>query len=200
MTQATNDGGGKHINDEKVVRCPATYPDGRQCEKETLSRSLHLHVLRKDDEAHGPQGDIPPNLDLKNAEVVGTREVEVDYPEERNNEDVARQCPYCHQVFRGKQGLEIHFGQVVGRKNHPKDRDEFPDATECPIVRVDEKGNITDVVQEGAVMPSTRQRKEGQRKEDETVDDFIARLRASGRDDQADAVEEALREMGEDLP
>ena len=197
MSEATNDGGSSDNNGERVVRCPATYPDGTQCEKEVLSRGLHLHVLRKSDEAHGPQNDIPPELDLSEAEVVGSQTVEVDYPEEREKEDVARQCPYCRQVFRGKQGLEIHFGQVVGRKNHPKDRDEFPDATECPIVRVDDKGNITDVVQEGAVMPSTRQRKEQQRKEDETVEDFLSRLRASGRDDQANAVEEALEELGE---
>ncbi|UBF22220.1 hypothetical protein HRTV-2_gp72 [Halorubrum virus HRTV-2] len=199
MSQSKSEGERTHTNSERVVRCPATYPDGSQCEKEVLSRALHLHVLRKSDEAHGESGDIPPNLDVEHAEVVGEKEVEVDYPEEREQEEVARQCPYCQQVFRGKQGLEIHFGQVVGRMNHPKDRDEFPEATECPIVRVDDNKNVIDVVQEGAVMPSTRQRKEGQRREDETVDDFIARLRASGRDDQADAVEEALQEMGEKL-
>lgn len=168
-------------NDERTVRCPV-----EGCEKEVLSRGLHLHVLRKNDEGHGPQGDIPPDVNLEDAETVGSRSVSVDYPKNRKTEQVARQCPYCSQVFRGKQGLAIHFGQVVGRKNHPADEDEFPDPEECPAVHLDENQNIVEVVEEGSanIMPSTRQRREKKDSEEiiselrEKVDDeeFIRRV------------------------
>lgn len=175
-----------HRNDERTVRCPATYSDGTECGDEKLARGLHLHVLRKNDDAHGPQGEIPVELNLDEAETVGTKSVDLDYPDERASEDVARQCPYCGVPFRGKQGLAIHFGQVVGRKNHPKDREEFPDPTDCPVVHVDDKENIVEVVENDATMPSTSQRN------DESVTEFITRLRAQGHDGRADAVENAL--------
>lgn len=167
----------KHVNKEKVKECPA-------CGETFLSRSLHLHVLRKDDEAHGPQGDIPPTLDLENAPVVGTREVEMDYPETRETEKTRRQCPYCTQTFKGKQGLGIHFGQVVGRKNHPADREQFPDPGSCPVVHVDEDGNIIEVVEEGITMPSTQRRQDT-----DEVNSLIKDLREKGKTEEAEAMQ-----------
>lgn len=175
-----------HTNDEQEVHCPATYPDGSVCNETVLARGLHLHVLRKDDAAHGPQGERPGDITLERAEPAGTREVSLDYPTDRATENVARQCPYCGVPFRGKQGLAIHFGQVVGRKNHPADRDEFPDPTECPVVRLDDDENIVEVVDAGAQMPSARQRTPTD------LDAFLAQLRAEGRADEAEAVEDAL--------
>ena len=183
-------------NEERTVLCPAVYPDGGICEHEVLARALHLHVRQKSDEAHGPHGEVPDALDLSEAPEAGTKSVTIDYPEEREKDATARQCPYCGNTFRGKQGVSIHFGQVVGRKNHPADRDEFPEPEETPIVRLDENENVVEVVDPGAMMPSTRDRLESQHNT-ETVQEFLARLRAMGRDEQANAVEDALEELGE---
>ncbi|WP_372611699.1 hypothetical protein [Halomonas sp.] len=101
---------------------------------------------------------MPDGLELDEAETAGTRRVSVNYPESRASEDVARQCPYCTQVFNGKEGVAIHFGQLVGRRNHPKDRDEFIDPVDCPIVHLDENENIIHVVEGDATMPSTKRR------------------------------------------
>ena len=183
MSQASTEGGQPH--EEVTVRCPV-----EGCESVHLRRSLHLHVNRKGGEGHGAPGEIPNHLDLKNAEVVGTKEVTVDYPDERKREKIERQCPFCGIPFRGKQGLEIHFGQVVGRKNHPDKREDFPDAEECPIVKVDQHKNIIEVIEEGEADPDLAP---GMGREtDETVIEFISRLRAKGETEKADAVEQAL--------
>ncbi|CQR49832.1 hypothetical protein [Haloferax massiliensis] len=138
MTPQTN----PHRNAEKVVKCPV---DG--CEAEKLSRGMHLHVLRSAGNGHGPQGEVPEHLDFENLEEVGTREVEVNYPEERKTESVARLCPYCGKPFKGKNGVLIHLGQVEGRKNHPANASEVHEPGDFPVVELDEVENVVAVVE-----------------------------------------------------
>jgi hypothetical protein len=128
-------------NNERTVRCPV---DG--CGKEVLARGLYLHVLRTSGNGHGPQNEIPDHVDLNNVEEIGTQEVEMNYPDERETEQVARLCPYCERPFTGKQGVLIHLGQVAGRKNHPEDAGERHSEEDFPEVEVDEYGNVTGVV------------------------------------------------------
>jgi len=181
-------------NQEVTVRCPAEYPDGTECGEEIVSRALHLHVLRKNDEAHGDQGDIPPDLDLHSAEQIGEQTVEVDYPDDREREESHRECPYCKRVFSGKQSLEIHFGHVVGRKNHPKDREEFPDAEDCPTVKLDERENVVDRTG-GVVTPSKERRRADQLHE--KLLDHADELRSEEREEEAEIIEKALEEVAE---
>ena len=170
-----------HSNGERTVKCPV-----EGCDHTGPSRGLHLHVLRKSGGGHGEQNDVPPDLNLANAETVGRQEITVDYPETRKTENVARQCPYCGQVYRGKQGLAIHFGQVVGRKNHPANRDEFPDASDCAIVHVDGDQNIIEVLEadESNVMPSTRLR----RQDSDRVEQLLSEIEDAADGETADKV------------
>ncbi|WP_275879491.1 hypothetical protein [Haloferax volcanii] len=114
---------------------------------------MHLHVLRSVGDGHGPQGEIPEHLNFENLEEVGTREVEVNYPEERKTESVARLCPYCGKPFKGKHGVLIHLGQIEGRKNHPANASEVHEPDDFPVVELDEAENVVAVV-EGR-MPSS---------------------------------------------
>ena len=180
----------KHRNKEKTVKCPV-----EGCEKEVLSRGLHLHVMRSSSGNHGTQGEIPKNINLEDAEVVGEREVEMEYPEERESEKVARLCPYCERPFRGKHGVMIHLGQVAGRKNHPEDAAKKHEADDFAIVHVDENENVVEVVEEATEMPSTKRRREsddGSEVNEETIKAHIEDLREQGLDEQADRAEKML--------
>jgi len=176
----------KHKNDEKTVECPA-------CGEEVLARGLHLHVMRSSGNGHGPHMEVPEDMDLKSAEEVGTREVEMDYPEERDSEDFARLCPYCERPYRGKHGVMIHLGQLAGRKDHPHNATEEHDPEDFPIVEVDEDENVVEVVEEPTALPATEERQEAERGVDqEQVRKHIQELRDQGLEEQAKQAEEML--------
>jgi hypothetical protein len=128
-------------NAERVVKCPV-----EGCDAEKLARGMHLHVLRSVGNGHGEQGEIPDEVSLDDLEEVGTQEVEVNYPAEREVESVARLCPYCGVPFRGKHGVFIHLGQVAGRKNHPANASEVHEPEDFPVVELDDNENIVSVV------------------------------------------------------
>jgi hypothetical protein len=134
-----------HKNDERTVRCPV-----EGCDATPLARGINLHVMKSSGDGHGPRGEVPEHLDFENLETVGTDVVEMDYPEERDTENVARLCPYCSRPWKGKNGVLIHLGQVAGRKNHPKNAAERHSEDDFPRVEVDEQGNITSVVDDAA--------------------------------------------------
>ena len=144
---------------------------------------------------HGPQGEVPDSISLENLETVGEREVEMDYPEERNNEKHARLCPYCSQTFAGVQGLMIHLGQTAGRKNHPANPKDRHEPSDFPRVEVDAEGNVqqvadrrtdsTDSREKGAV-PTSR------------VFSLIADLFAEGETKMAHRVRRDLIEVDTD--
>lgn len=182
----------KHKNDEKTVCCPI-----EGCDEEVLARGLHLHVMRSAGKGHGPHMESPEDIDLDEAEEIGTREVEMDYPEERDTEQVARLCPYCERPYRGKHGVMIHLGQVKGRKNHPEDATEQHEPDDFAIVHVDENENVVEVVEEATVMPSTERRQEREEAgmgglNSEKVKQYIEDLRGQGLDEEADRAEEML--------
>lgn len=175
-----------HSNEERTVQCPV-----EGCDYEGLARSLHLHVRQSSGDGHGPHSDIPDHIDLKNAETVGTQRVDMDYPESRNVEQVARQCPFCGMVFNGKHGVMIHIGQTEGKKNHPKDATEQVETDDLPVVEVDEDQNIINTVEGDAVMPSTERRRE-QEDEEARIKKYIKRLREEGKEEEADIAEQEL--------
>jgi len=127
-------------NDERTVRCPV-----EGCEATPLARGINLHIMRSSGDGHGPQGEVPDSLSLENLETVGKREVEMDYPDERDNEKHARLCPYCSQTFVGVQGLMIHLSQTAGRKNHPANPKSRHEPSDFPRVEVDAEGNVQQV-------------------------------------------------------
>jgi hypothetical protein len=191
MAKKTSTKTKKHKNNEKTVKCPA-----EGCEKEVLARGLHLHVRRSSGNGHGEQNEIPDDLDLDNAEEVGTREVEMNYPEERESEQVARLCPYCERPYRGKHGVMIHLGQVAGRKNHPEDAPERHEPDDFAIVHVDENENVVEVVEEPTSMPSTERRQEqeaeGGSLDADEVREYIDGLREQGLEEEAERAEQML--------
>lgn len=176
----------KHSNEERTVKCPV-----EECDYEGLSRSLHLHVRQSSGDGHGPHGDIPESIDFDNLETVGTQKVEMDYPESREVEQVARQCPFCELVFNGKHGVMIHLGQTAGKKNHPEDAAQQVGEDDLPVVEVDEDQNIVNVVEGDAKMPSTKRRQEKEA-EEERIKRYINRLRNEGKDEEADIAEQEL--------
>jgi len=193
-----SDGGQKkttHKNEERTVECPV-----EGCDAEPLARALHLHVMQSSNDGHGEQGEIPPEIDLDSAKTAGTREVEMDYPDERESEQVARLCPYCERPFRGKHGVMIHLGQTAGRKDHPEDATKRHDPEDFAIVHVDDNGNVTEVVEEGdqTAMPSTKRRREQSlgasvgSLDDQSVEDYIEDLRERGLDEEAERAEKML--------
>lgn len=183
----------KHKNDETTVRCPV-----EGCEKEVLSRGLHLHLSRSSDTDHGEQGMIPKGVSADDAKIVGTQEVEMNYPKERDAETVSRLCPYCERPFRGKHGVMIHLGQTAGRKNHPEDAAEQHEPDDFAIVHVDEKGNTVEVVEESTAMPSTERRREKESEDgsgsldENNIQDYIQGLYDQGLDEEAKKAEDML--------
>lgn len=177
----------QHVNEERTVVCPG-------CGDEKLARGVHLHIMRSNDEDHGPQGEIPDEFDLDNLDDAGTAEVSMDYPDRRDTEQVARLCPYCEKPFRGKHGVLIHLGQVRGRKDHPETYPDDLDPDEFTIVHLDEHENIVEVVDEGTVLPSTKRRREKEQQEElpEKVKEYIEELRAKGKEEEAELAKEKL--------
>lgn len=128
-------------NAERVVKCPV-----EGCDAEKLARGMHLHVLRSVGDGHGEQGEIPDGVSFDDLEEAGTQEVEVNYPAEREVENVARLCPYCGVPFKGKHGVLIHLGQVAGRKNHPPNASKVHEPEDFQVVELDDEENIVGVV------------------------------------------------------
>lgn len=176
----------KHSNDERTAKCPV---DG--CDYEGLARSMHLHVLQTSGDDHGPHRDIPDHLSFDDLETVGTQRVEMNYPESREVDRTARQCPVCKQVFNGKHAVMIHIGQMEGKENHPEDMGDEIDPEELPVVELDEDRNIVNVVEGEVEMPSTRRRKEKEEEEDR-IRNYIKKLREQGKDEEADIAEKEL--------
>lgn len=178
----------KSLNKERVVRCPV---DG--CDYEGVSRGMHLHVLQSAGNGHGPNRDIPEHLNFDELEVVGERDVEMDYPEEREVENTARLCPFCGHAFKGYQGVKIHLGQKQGKGVHPESAVEDTSVEDCPVAEVDEDMNVINVVEENSLMPSTKRRIEGADTIPiETVQEYIQELEDDGLAEQAERARSTL--------
>ena len=141
---------------------------------------------------------MPPGIDLESAETVGEKEVEMEYPDDRDSEKVARLCPYCERPFTGKHGVMIHLGQTAGRKNHPENPKEIHEPEDFAIVRVDEKENVIETVEEGTQLPTTERRQEREKREGgesaskEEIREHIEELREKGLKEEADKAERLL--------
>jgi hypothetical protein len=146
-----------------------------------------LHVRQSKGNGHGPQGEIPKNVDLDDLETVGEREVSVDYPESREKEQTGRVCPYCGGVFRGKQGVMIHLGQLAGRGDHPENPGENHDPENFVSVDVDENGEI--VGTSGTSNPSTTPEEPDFQMR---ILEYILDLHKRGNEAEAERAEEML--------
>ena len=178
----------KHTNSEKVVKCPV-----EGCDHEGLSRGIHLHVRQSSGNGHGEHGDTPENLDFDNLETVGEKSVEMDYPDERTEEESARLCPYCGNAFKGFRGIKIHLGQKHGKGVHPDDATDI-EKSDCPIARVDEDMNVIEIVEDKSIMPSTKKRIEAESDSVslEAVHQFIEDIRNEGHEQVAEKAESQL--------
>jgi len=181
---ASRKGSRPHVNEERTVRCP-------YCGDEVLARGLYLHVLRSSGNGHGESNDVPDSFDPDKAETVGTKRVQMNYPEHRTTEKVARMCPYCERPFTGRHGVLIHLGQMKGKAGHPADPAEDFDPADFPVVPLDEFGNIDEVVGGDVQLPAT-QRRLDEAELEERVRAYIADLRKRGDDEAADEAEALL--------
>lgn len=178
-----------HTNDERTVRCPIDQQTDHDCDATPLARGAHLHVMRSSGNGHGDNGEVPPGIDFDDMESAGHRSVSMDYPDERENENVVRVCPYCETPYRGGHGVMIHLGQTAGRKNHPEDAAEIHEPDDFAVVKLDANDNIVDVLEEGPGLPSARKAGALGRHD---VEEYIQSLRDQGLDDQADQAENVL--------
>ncbi len=180
-------GNTKHSNQETVVECPV-----EGCTKEGLSRGMHLHVRQSSGDGHGPHGDVPENLDFDNLKVVGEKGVDMDYPDERNEEEVARLCPFCGRAFNGFRGIKIHVGQKAGQGVHPDDATDIT-KDDTPIAHVDDDMNVIEIVDEKEMMPSTKRRIEGDGSiEQADVLELIEEFEDEGNGEAASRIREKL--------
>jgi len=128
---------------EEKVSCPID-----RCNEEVMSRGLFIHTWQTDDPpgtGHYPRGEVPPGFREKNKEVTGKEEVDIDYPDTQNLEDLDYLDTYTGKTYSGKRGLMIHLGQMAGKENIPESITENREAHDFPIVEVDDDGNITEV-------------------------------------------------------
>jgi hypothetical protein len=180
-------GSKSHNNAEVVVKCPV-----KGCDYEGLSRGIHLHVRQSAGGGHGPNGDTPENLDLSDLEEVGEKNVTMDYPETREEEDVARLCPYCGRGFQGFRGIKIHVGQKAGQGVHPEDSVDL-EKEDCPVARVDDDMNVIDLVEENSIMPSTKRRILDEDSVDrDEIEDLIQEFENEGMENVAERIENTL--------
>ena len=177
-----------HHNDESVVKCPV-----EGCAYEGVSRGIHLHVMQSSGDGHGENGDVPPQLDFDDLEVVGEKKVSMNYPDQQNIEDAARLCPFCGRAFNGIRGIKIHVGQKAGQGVHPDDATDIT-KEDCPIAHVDDDMNVIELVEENAIMPSTKRRIESDidSVSVDRVHEFIDSLRKDGEHEIADRAESEL--------
>lgn len=163
------------------------------CDHEGLSRGIHLHVRQSSGNGHGDHGDTPEHLNFDNLEVVGEKDVEMDYPDERTEEESVRLCPFCGNAFKGFRGIKIHVGQKKGQGVHPDDATDI-EKSDCPIARVDDDMNVIEIVEDNAIMPSTKKRIEREEKSVsfEEVHQFIEEIRNDGYNDVAEKAEAQL--------
>lgn len=128
-----------------MVTCPI-----EGCDEETLARGLFMHIYQTNDsknEGHYPRFEIPPDIDEEEIKVTGEKDVEIDYPDHQELENAYYLDTYTGKAYQGKRGLMVHLGQLAGRDNIPEDVTERHDATDFPVVEVDDDGNITEVLQ-----------------------------------------------------
>lgn len=173
-------------NSENIVKCPV-----EDCNYEGLSRGIHLHIRQSSDEKHGPNGEVPDNIDLSNMEVVGKESVDVNYPDKRNVEDVVRLCPFCGRAFNGFHGIKIHLGQKKGQGVHPEDIDI--EKNDCPIAHVDQDMNVVEIVEENSLMPSTKRRIINDDSISiERIEEFVTQLDEEGNSEMAERIRNEL--------
>lgn len=178
----------KHNNKESVVKCPV-----EGCDHEGLSRGIHLHVRQSSGNGHGEHGDVPDNISLSELEIVGEKNVKMDYPDSRSEEEVARLCPFCGHAYKGFRGIKIHVGQKAGQGVHPEDATDIT-KEDCPVAHVDDDMNVIEIVEENSLMPSTKKRIEVESDSVslEKVQQLIEELRNEGNEDAADKAENRL--------
>lgn len=178
----------KHNNKEKVAKCPV-----EGCDHEGLSRGMHLHVRQSSGDGHGEHGDVPDNINFDNLEIVGEKSVEMDYPDSRSEEEVARLCPFCGHAYKGFRGIKIHVGQKVGQGVHPEDATDIT-KEDCPVAHVDDDMNVIEIVEENSLMPSTKKRIEAGSDSIslDVVHHFIEELRNDGHGEAAQKAENRL--------
>jgi hypothetical protein len=177
-------------NGEPVVKCPV-----EGCEAEKLSRGIHLHARQSKGSGHGTQGEVPEDVDLNNLERVGSKEVEMDYPDTREVERIGRICPYCDTVLQGKQGVMIHLGRMAGEDGHPEHPRQKHDLEDFAIARVDGSGDIIDRT-DSTLMPSTERRLQAEEDSESSVysriRDYIEDLEERGKQEEAERAKSQL--------
>jgi len=151
-------------------------------------------VRQSTGENHGPQGEIPDNISFDDLKTVGSQAVSIDYPDKQEIEPFGRQCPYCEEIFRGRRGVMIHLGLTEGRGTHPDNAKEDVDFDDLRVVRIDENENVIEEVDQSAVLPTTRRRREREREAsiEEKVRGVIKEFRQEGKDEAADRLEMIL--------
>lgn len=129
-------------NQEVTVKCP-------YCSETMLRRGLHAHVFQSDDSRHNERYEVPEGFDVSETEVVGEEEVILDYPDNVDLGDEYFLDTYTGKAYEGRRGLMIHLSAMAGQHNIPEDIADRHDADDFPQVKIDDDGNITELVTTG---------------------------------------------------
>ena len=84
----------------------------------------------------------------------------------------------------------IHLGQTEGRKNHPEDATDRHDEHDFAIARVDDDGNVQEVLEDGPLLQSVGSNSDDLGRED--AQELLDSLRAMGLDREANMAEKLL--------
>ena len=123
--------------EERIVKCPVD-----RCGSENLARGIHLHIRQSEGNGHGEHGEIPEGINLSNLETVGRKDVETEYPQDREEDNIPRLCPYCNRTFQGERGIKLHLQHIDGKENHPEGISEGYHEKQFPQVSLDKDGNV----------------------------------------------------------
>jgi hypothetical protein len=108
-----------------------------------------MHIFQTNDiegQGHHPRGEIPEYISEEEIKVTGKSEVEMDYPEIQDLSEAMYLDTYTGKAYQGRRGLMVHLGQRAGKDNIPEDVTKRHEPDDFPIVKVDDDGNITEVI------------------------------------------------------
>ena len=108
-----------------------------------------MHIYQTDGKGHGTREVVPDTIDIEDITIDGSSSDATDFSDKQAIENARRLDTYTGRTFDGVRGIMIHLGQKAGENNIPEDVTDIHDGQDFPIVKVDDFGNIVELIQPG---------------------------------------------------